>query len=237
MKLGFVSAILPDLNLEETVHFAAAAGYSCIEACCWPRGKPDRRYAGVTHVDVAQFTKADADRVRGVLTAAGVEISCLCYSPNPLSPNPDEAQTAIDHLKEVIRAAELLDVGIVSSFIGRDWTRSVDENWPRFLAVWKPLVHYPRTPKNPRTPTRLMFGGVFVEPVHELRETALGVGEDEVVVVGEIGKTVNLDAVARAKFVNSSVERIPLRSRALANAATQNSSCSFSRWSFWIAPS
>ena len=60
MKLGFVSAILPDLSLEEVVQFAAAEGFDCVELMCWPTGKAERRYAGVTHVDVADF-----DRGRG----------------------------------------------------------------------------------------------------------------------------------------------------------------------------
>ena len=55
MKLGFVSAILPDLSLEEVAQFAAAEGFQCVELMCWPVGKAERRYAGVTHVDVAQF--------------------------------------------------------------------------------------------------------------------------------------------------------------------------------------
>ncbi len=39
-------------------------------------------------------------------------------------------------------AARLLGVGVVTTFIGRDWTRSVDANWPRFCKVWKSLVKY-----------------------------------------------------------------------------------------------
>ena len=57
MQLGFVSAILPDLSLEEVVRFAAAEGFSCLELMCWPKGKAERRYAGVTHVDVIGMTK------------------------------------------------------------------------------------------------------------------------------------------------------------------------------------
>jgi sugar phosphate isomerase/epimerase len=33
-----------------------------------------------------------------------------------------------------------LGVGVVNTFIGRDWTRSVEANWPRFREVWPPLV-------------------------------------------------------------------------------------------------
>jgi sugar phosphate isomerase/epimerase len=53
MKLGFVSAILPDLALEEVIDFAARERFECVELMCWPKGKAERRYAGVTHVDVA----------------------------------------------------------------------------------------------------------------------------------------------------------------------------------------
>ena len=51
MKLGFVSAILPDLPLDQVVEFAFEAGYSCVELMCWPKGKAERRYAGVTHLE------------------------------------------------------------------------------------------------------------------------------------------------------------------------------------------
>ncbi len=142
MQLGFVSAILPDLSLEEVVDLAAAEGLSCVELMCWPKGKAERRYAGVTHIDVADFTEGDAAKVNDLLGSAGVSISGLGYYPNPLTPDPDEAQVYIDHLKSVISAAQMLGVGVVNTFVGRDWTKSVDENWPRFREVWPPLVGF-----------------------------------------------------------------------------------------------
>jgi sugar phosphate isomerase/epimerase len=142
VKLGFVSAILPDLSLEEVMQFAAAEGFSCVELMCWPKGKAERRYAGVTHIDVTGFTQADVDRVRDLVDATGVEISGLGYYPNALTPDADEAAVYIDHLKRVIQASALLGVNLVNTFIGRDWTRSVDENWPRFKEVWPPLVKF-----------------------------------------------------------------------------------------------
>jgi len=80
MKLGFVSAILPDLALEEVLAFANAEGFECVELMCWPRGKAERRYAGVTHVDVAALDGEGAARVRRLLGEHGVEISGLGYS-------------------------------------------------------------------------------------------------------------------------------------------------------------
>ena len=49
MQLGFVSAILPEYSLDELLRFAKAEGFACVEAMCWPVGKAERKYAGVTH--------------------------------------------------------------------------------------------------------------------------------------------------------------------------------------------
>jgi sugar phosphate isomerase/epimerase len=140
MQLGFVSAILPDQSLAEVAAFAAKAGYACVELMCWPAGKADRRYAGVTHVDVASFDQAAADRVNGVMAGAGVAISGLGYYPNALSPDRDEAEKAVAHIRKVIEAAAILGVGVVNTFVGRDWTKSIDDNWPRFLDTWRPIL-------------------------------------------------------------------------------------------------
>ena len=142
MKLGFVTAILPDLSLPEVVEFAAAEGFSCVEPMCWPPSKAERRYAGVTHVDVTEFDQEKAGEVQGIVSSAGVEISALGYYPNPLAPDAEETRLSIDHIKKVIRAAALLGIGRMNTFVGRDWTRSVDDNWPRFLEVWRPLVKF-----------------------------------------------------------------------------------------------
>ena len=140
MKLGFVSALFPDLSLEAVVGIAAVEGYRCVELMCWPKGKAERRYGGVTHVDVTDFTEDDAKRVLDVVGAAGIEISGLGYYPNPLSPVPEEAELAIAHIQKVMKASSLLGINQMNTFIGRDWTRSVEDNWPRFREVWPPLV-------------------------------------------------------------------------------------------------
>jgi sugar phosphate isomerase/epimerase len=140
VKLGFVSAILPEQNLEQVLRFAAETGYDCVELMCWPVSKAERRYAGVTHLDATNFSKADAERVRQLTAAAGVSISGLGYYPNPLAPDEAEARQAAEHLRAVIRAAAVLGVPQVNSFVGRDPAKSIDDNWPRFLTVWRPLL-------------------------------------------------------------------------------------------------
>ena len=142
MKLGFVTAILPELNLNQILEFAAAERLACVELMCWPAGRAERKYAGITHLDVTGFTQARADDVNALCAKHGVSLSGLGYYPNPLDPDPVTAKKATDHLKKVILAAELLGLKNVNTFVGRDWTKSVDENWPRFLKTWRPLIAF-----------------------------------------------------------------------------------------------
>src|SRR5207248_1038803 len=123
MQLGFVSAILPDLTLEEVLAFAADEGFACVKLMCWPPGAADRRYAGVTHVDVTRLTDEDAARARDLAARHGVAISGLGYYPNPLDPDAGHRRVVIDHLKKVISAAPRLGVRVVNTFIGRDPAR------------------------------------------------------------------------------------------------------------------
>lgn len=140
MKLGFVSAILPELSLDEVLAFAAEAGYSSVEVMCWPPGKAERRYAGVTHLDVLNLSPDAIRRVHDMTAKHGVAISGLGYYPNPLSVDRAESDLAVEHLGRLIDAAADLGVGVVNSFVGRDPALSVEANWPRFLEVWRPLV-------------------------------------------------------------------------------------------------
>ena len=140
MKLGFVSAILPDQSLEQVLDFAAQEKFDCVELMCWPAGKAERRYAGVTHVDVSEFSESNARKVRESCAKRGVNISALGYYPNPLSADAEESARVIDHLKKVIQASALLGVNRVNTFAGRNPAKTIDDNWPQFLEVWRPLI-------------------------------------------------------------------------------------------------
>jgi sugar phosphate isomerase/epimerase len=142
MQLGFVTAILPELSFEEVLAFAAKTGYTCVEVMCWPVGKAERRYAGVTHIDVTTLDDAGAARVHELTAKHGVSISGLGYYPNPLTADRAEADTYSNHIRAVIKGAAKLNIGVVNTFIGRDPKLTVDENWPRMLEVWKPLVQF-----------------------------------------------------------------------------------------------
>jgi sugar phosphate isomerase/epimerase len=142
MQLGFVSAILPDLSLEEVFKFAQENRFDCVEVMCWPAGKAERRYAGVTHIDVNDFTKADAAKVNDLAKKYNVEISGLGYYPNPLAADKTERETYIEHIQKVIAASALLGVNVMNTFIGRDPNKSIEDNWPMFEEIWKPMIAF-----------------------------------------------------------------------------------------------
>ncbi|HEY0456584.1 MAG TPA: sugar phosphate isomerase/epimerase [Verrucomicrobiae bacterium] len=142
MKLGLVSAIFPELPLEQVLAYAREEAFECIEVMCWPVGKADRKYAGVTHIDVAGFSQSRADDLNALSAKYGVAFSGLGYYPNPLDPDLAVAKGCVEHIKKVILAAEKLGLKNINTFAGRDWSKSVEDNWPRFLKTWRPLVSF-----------------------------------------------------------------------------------------------
>jgi sugar phosphate isomerase/epimerase len=147
MKLGFVTAILPDWSLEQVLQFAAQEGFDSVEVMCWPVGKAERRYAGVTHIDVNNFGPSQAAEVKALCTKYGVSISGLGYYPNPLAADPAERETYSDHIKKVIAASALLEVNIMNTFIGRDPAQSIEAQWGMFESVWKPIIAFAESHK------------------------------------------------------------------------------------------
>jgi sugar phosphate isomerase/epimerase len=142
MKLGLLSAAFPNLTFEQVLAWAAGNGFQMVEIACWPPSKAARRYAGVTHIDVAELTPAGAQDIQGLLERYNLQISSLAYYPNPLHPDPDHRATVIDHLKKVIVAAEMLKVPMVGTFVGRDQHKTIEANFGEFEQVWPPLVKY-----------------------------------------------------------------------------------------------
>jgi sugar phosphate isomerase/epimerase len=142
IKLGFLSVILGELSFEEVIEFAADNGLGCVEIPCWPAGKAERKYAGVSHIDVAGLTESKASEINRVLRKKNVMISGLGYYPNPLDPDQSKAQFYIDHLKKVITAAAMLGVPVVNTFIGRDPNKNTGDNFAKFKEVWPGIVRF-----------------------------------------------------------------------------------------------
>ena len=144
MKLGLVSAILDGWNFEEMIDTVSAMGFSCVEVACWPQGKAERRYAGVSHIDVARVLEDDsyAAYVLNYCKEKNVEISSLAFYPNTMDGDIEKRNYNISHLKTVIAASAKLGVNLVTTFVGRDQTKSVEENIELFKQIWPDIIAY-----------------------------------------------------------------------------------------------
>ncbi|MEO8469791.1 MAG: sugar phosphate isomerase/epimerase [Chloroflexota bacterium] len=145
MRLGLLTAPFPNTPLMEVADWTAANGFESIEIACWPVATgPTRRYAGTSHIDVANLSKAQATELVGEIGAKGLGISGLGFYPNPLHPDPAHREQVIRHLKHVITAASAMGVPFVNTFMGGDAAKSQDENWDEALRVWPSIVAFAR---------------------------------------------------------------------------------------------
>ena len=140
MKLGIVSAIYDGFTFEEAVENAVKNGCECMEVACWPQGKAERRYAGVSHIDVENTTPEYITYIKNFCAEKGIEISSLAFYPNTMDGNLEKRTAAIEHLKKVIDMSALLGVNMVTTFIGRDQTKTVEENLELFKEIWPPII-------------------------------------------------------------------------------------------------
>ena len=112
MKLGFVSAILPEYTLEQVLSFAREAGFSSVELMCWPPGKAERRYAGVTHLDVTDLSPDAIEKIQDLRRrSTRCRSRAWAITPTRCRPTAAEAEVAVAHLHKVIDAAAALGVG------------------------------------------------------------------------------------------------------------------------------
>jgi sugar phosphate isomerase/epimerase len=145
MKLGILTAPFPDLPLPEVADWAAASGFESLEIACWPRSSgPTRRYAGTSHIDVANLSDAQATEIRDEIENKGLTISGLGFYPNPMHPDRETREAAIGHIKLVIEAAGKMGVPFMNTFMGGDPAKSQDENWETALQIWPAIVDHAR---------------------------------------------------------------------------------------------
>ena len=142
MKLGFITALLETYTYEQVLDFAAAEGFECLEVACWPAGKGERRYAGTSHIDVARVLEDDAyaDDICRMTKEHGLEISSLAFYPNTMDGDLEKRAANIAHLEKVIAASGKLGVGMVTTFIGRDQTKTVEDNLELVKEIWPPIL-------------------------------------------------------------------------------------------------
>jgi sugar phosphate isomerase/epimerase len=143
MKLGILTAPFADTPLDAVADWSRSAGFEALEIACWPRSSgPTRRYAGTSHVDVANLTAVQGKDITASLAAKGQAISALGYYPNPLHPDSGHRAAVADHLKLVIGGAAKMGVGLVNTFCGGDARKTLDQNWADAEEVWPAILAY-----------------------------------------------------------------------------------------------
>ena len=143
MKLGFLTAPLPDLPLEDVAAWAGENGFESIEIACWPPAKgPSRRYAGTSHIDVTDLSESRATEIVDMVASHGLTISGLGFYPNPMHADPEVREAAIAHQRLVIEACAKMKVPFFNTFMGGDPALHVDANWERALEIWPPIVEH-----------------------------------------------------------------------------------------------
>ncbi len=144
MILGLISAILDQDDFKEMIDTVSSIGYECVEVACWPKGKGERRYAGVSHIDAERVLSDDvyAEDILKYSREKNVTISSLAFYPNTMDPDLVKRKANIEHLKNVIAASEKLNVGMITTFIGRDQNKSVEENLNLVKEIWPPILEF-----------------------------------------------------------------------------------------------
>ena len=143
LKLGLMTPILDSYDVFQAIDFAVANGFKSLEVAAWPKlpegQKPSRRYADVSQIDADRALAEGASYYQPIVDYAaqkGVELASLVYCDNPLV-NP----AAVEHLKKLLRVASKMGIPVVTTFVGRDQFKTVEENFDTlFVPVWKPLV-------------------------------------------------------------------------------------------------
>jgi len=140
MKLGFLTACMPERSLEQIATFAAAQGFEALELAAWP-GAGNRPFVA-RHVAAEAFDGAEEERVRQVLDEHRLDVSALAFYDNNLHPDPTEREAIHAHLRACIDVAGKLGGVPVGTFVGRDPSRSVAENLREAERVFPALVDY-----------------------------------------------------------------------------------------------
>ncbi len=138
MKLGFLTACLPDRTLPEIAAWAAANGYEALEVAAWP--DLGARPFTATHLDAARVDARVADTTRELFERHGLTLSSIAFYDNNLHPDPAERRAINEHVAACIDTAALVGCPTVGTFVGRDPGRTVAENLADAEKVFAPLV-------------------------------------------------------------------------------------------------
>ncbi|MGI9645429.1 MAG: sugar phosphate isomerase/epimerase family protein [Ilumatobacteraceae bacterium] len=137
----------PDLAIEEWLEFAADIGAESIElsSALHPSLSDIPAEAMLDPVantlDLREpFNQARADRVLAACKDTGVEIADVAYFDDLLHEDPAIRQKKHDFMVATMDAAVLLGAPAVCGFVGRDQSKSMDQNLIEFENSFVPLL-------------------------------------------------------------------------------------------------
>jgi len=137
MKIGFLTGALSEMPLDEIVRWAGRHGFAALELHCEAQEGGPVCLNG--SLNVASLDAARTESLQAVAKESGVTFSCLTRCVNMLDADEKVRQANHDLARRVLDAAVLLNVDVVSNFVGRDLTRTVEDNLPIFREVFEPL--------------------------------------------------------------------------------------------------
>lgn len=140
MKLGFLTACLPELKIDNIVQWAAAHGFEALELAVWPV-ESSRDYQA-RQIDAANFSNDDAKKILDLFAKHNIEISALAYYDNNLHPDLNMRNSYLKHLNSVIDTASKLNVKLVGTFVGSRPDKSPKENILEIGKVFREILKF-----------------------------------------------------------------------------------------------
>lgn len=142
-KFGFFTSCFFDLSLIDKIEIAGREGFEYIEIGAWPPGDETRNFA-VHDID---FTNLDrhVPEINKALAKHNVKISAMGYYENTLDQNLERREKVIAHLYRCIDVAEKIECPIVSTFVGRNISMNVRDNFKELQKTFAPILDYAKS--------------------------------------------------------------------------------------------
>jgi sugar phosphate isomerase/epimerase len=135
MYVGILTAPFHNEPLEHVAAFAGEYGFGGMEIIAGP---------GSQHIDLTNFTEADAARVKDLMERRALIITSLAAYVNNTDPNADKRAANNDIVRKAIDAAALLGTEVVCTLAGhpvpgKSKMQTIEEECPK---VFTPLLEY-----------------------------------------------------------------------------------------------
>jgi len=133
MKLGFMTFVCPEWEIERVVQFAGQAGYDGVEI---------RVDAGHQHEVCSQSSAETRQYVKDLFGDAGIEIPSVATSVHMANPDPDQHRAHIEAAKANLDLAADLGADVVRIFAGGGIPGLTDEAADQIAAAFDEVGEY-----------------------------------------------------------------------------------------------